>query len=137
MIWNQHIYDNLTTCASLCDETATTLSQASEIDGWYRFIVLNLDCADLCRQVAVLYVRGSENTSVLARVCIDVCQKCADEANQFTNGRCQQVALLCAKTIDSCRRIISMEATVTVPAGTTKTPSSLFYGLDLREPLYN
>lgn len=137
MIWNKNIYDTLTSCAALCDETATESSRAKDIENWYRFIFLNLDCADLCRQVAMLYVRGSENTRLLAQTCIEVCEKCADEAKQFNNDRAKQVYAMCQQTIVNCSDILKMDSPREHESATRQTPSSVFYGIDLRDALYN
>lgn len=138
MIWNKTIYDTLTGCAALCDETATESSRSPDIENWYRFIFLSLDCADLCRQVAMLYVRGSENTRLLAQTCIEVCGKCAEEASQFNNDRAAQVYAMCQQTIVSCANILKMDANRESEVMTTSTtPTSLFYGIDLRDTLYN
>ncbi len=136
MVWNKLIYDNLTACALLCDESATNFSQATDLDSWHRLIFLSLDCADICRQVGMLYVRGSENTRLIAHACIDVCQKCIDEANRFNNSRCTQISVLCHQTIDSCGRLISMDG-ADMSSELPKTPTSLFYGINLRDSLYN
>lgn len=137
MIWNKTIYDTLTGCAALCDETATESSRAADIENWYRFIFLNLDCADLCRQVAMLYVRGSENTRLLAQACIEVCEKCADEAKQLSSERAKQVYAMCQQTIVSCSTILTMDAPREPETAAKTTPTSLFYGIDLRDALYN
>ena len=137
MIWNKTIYDTLTGCAALCDESATEASQTIDIENWYRFIFLNLDCADLCRQVAMLYVRGSENTGLLARACMEVCEKCADEAQHLNGERAKQVYALCQQTIISCSAILRMGAQREPESPAVSTPASLFYGIDLREVLYN
>lgn len=137
MNWKKNVYDNLTACATLCDETATELSRTNDIENWYRCIFLSLDCADVCRQVAMLYVRGSENTRLLAKTCIEVCEKCADEAGKFDNPRCQQVYAMCKQTITSCVTILGMADAPTESGKSTSSPTSLFYGIDLRETLYN
>jgi len=136
MIWKKNIYDTLTGCATLCDSFATECSRHEDIENWYRSIFLNLDCADMCRQLAMLYVRGSENTRLLASACIEVCEKCAQEVLQFENVRCQQVYAMCQQTIHCCVSILEMsnQASAVHPA---TTPMSLFYGIDLRETLYN
>ena len=108
MIWKKNIYDSLTNCATLCDEFATECSRSETIESRYRSIFLSLDCADTCRQLAVLYVRGSENTRLLANVCIDVCQKCAQEANGFDTQRSKQVYALCQQTVLSCASLLDM-----------------------------
>ncbi|GAB3895497.1 four-helix bundle copper-binding protein [Spirosoma agri] len=138
MIWKKNIYDTLISCAALCDEFATECSRSEDIESWYRSIFLNLDCADLCRQLAMLYVRGSENTRLLAKACIEVCEKCSQEVSQFDTQRCQQVYAMCQQTICSCVGILAMAyQTEGQSKNPTNTPASLFYGIDLRETLYN
>ena len=137
MTWNKSVYDTLTGCAALCDETATESSRAADIENWYRFIFLNLDCADICRQVAMLYVRGSENTRLLAETCIEVCEKCASEAQRFNNERADQVFAMCQQTIISCITILNMSHRFEPESLHQNTPTSLFYGIDLRDTLYN
>lgn len=137
MNWNEDVYNNLTACATLCDETATELSRTSDIENWYRCIFLNLDCADICRQVAMLYVRGSESTRLLTQTCIEVCGKCADEVSQFDNVRCQQVCALCRQTVASCVSIINMIDRPLESGNRNKSSALLFYGVDLRGTLYN
>ena len=137
MIWRKNIYDSLTNCAILCDEFATECSRSEDVESWYRSIFLGLDCADICRQLAILYVRGSENTLLLAKACIEVCEKCVQEVSKFDTSRCQQVYALCQQTMLSCVDILEM-ATHTEKQNTPVTTSaSLFYGIDLRETLYN
>lgn len=136
MIWKKDIYETLTGCAALCDEYATECSRLSDIENWYRCIFLNLDSADICRQVAMLYVRGSENTRLLAKVCMEICEKCAEETAKFEDERSQQIYAMCHKAIRSCTSILEMAQEVESPMP-SKTPTSLFYGIDLRETLYN
>ena len=137
MNWKKNIYDTLTSCATLCDEAATTASQAKDIENHYRFIFLNLDCADICRQVAMLYVRGSENTRLLAETCIEICEKCVEEAGRVNTDQARQVVVICLQTIQSCVAVLRMDTPADRPMPTVPTPASLFYGIDLRETFYN
>jgi len=137
MIWKKNIYDSLTSCAALCDEFATECSRSEDIENWYRSIFLSLDCADMCRQLAMLYVRGSENTRLLAKACIEVCEKCAQEVSVFETQRCKQVYALCQQTILSCVSILDMTHQSDSSNSPAVTPATLFYGIDLRETLYN
>lgn len=74
MIWEKSIYDSLTRCATLCHEFAEGCSQSKAAESWCRSIFLSLDCADLCRQLAVLYVRGSTNTGLPTKTRPEVCR---------------------------------------------------------------
>lgn len=138
MVWNKTIYDTLTGCAALCDTFATECSRSEDIEDWYRSIFLNLDCADICRQLAMLYVRGSENTRLLAKACIEICEKCSQEATKFDDERCRQVYAMCQQTIRNCVNLLDMASQTEVESTRhVATPASLFYGIDLRETLYN
>ena len=137
MTWKKTIYYSVRSCAALCDETATESSRAIDIENWYRFIFLNLDCADLCRQVAMLYVRGSENTRLLAQTCIEVCENCAVEAKQLSGDQVDKVYAIGLQTILSCASILKMGNPREAGSVSVATPASLLYGIDLRDALYN
>ncbi|WP_461085203.1 four-helix bundle copper-binding protein [Spirosoma flavus] len=138
MIWKKTIYDSLTSCTTLCDEFALECSRSEEIEKWYRSIFLALDCADMCRQVSILYVRGSENTPLLAKACLEVCEKLAHEVQQFNTDFCRQIYAICQQTICNCVSLINMASPGKTEVGNPAvTSTSLFYGIDLRETLYN
>lgn len=138
MIWKKTIYDTLTSCSTLCNEFATECSNSDDIENYYRSIFLNLDCADMCRNLAMLYVRGSENARLLATACIEVCEKCAQEVLQFNSERSKQVYAMCQQTICSCVNIIDMGSQMETEAkNPAVTPASLFYGKDVRETIFN
>ncbi len=138
MIWKKTIYDSLTGCTTLCSEFATECSNSDDIDSWHRSIFLSLDCADMCRNLAMLYVRGSEKTRLLARACIDVCKECAREVSQFNSERTRQVYAMCQQTICSCVNIIEMSYQTDMEAThQAVTPESLFYGVNSRETFYS
>lgn len=133
MIWKKTIYDTLTSCSTLCNEFATECSNSDDIETYYRSIFLTLDCADVCRNLAMLYVRGSQNTRLLATSCIDVCEKCVQEMLPLNSGRSQQVYAICQQTIHSCVNIIDMGSQTEMEAKspsvitpTSITPTSLF-----------
>ncbi|WP_080057338.1 four-helix bundle copper-binding protein [Spirosoma aerolatum] len=138
MIWKKTIYDSLIGCSALCNQFATECSNAEDIENWYRSIFLTLDCADMCRNLATLYVRGSENARLLAKACIEVCEKCAQEVSQCNTERANQIYASCQQTICCCVNIIDMGYQTDLEAkNPVTTPASLFYGIDLRQTLYN
>lgn len=134
MIWKKNIYDTLVACATACDEYATECSRQQDIEDLYRCIFLSLDCADLCRQVAVLYVRGSENTRLLARTCIEVCEKCAEECEQMSADRACQIASVCRQCIRVCMAILEMGLH---PEDESEISKTLFVALGRQEMIYN
>ena len=134
MIWKKNIYDTLVGCATACDEYATELSRQQDIEELYRCIFLSLDCSDLCRQVAVLYVRGSENTRLLARTCIEVCEKCAEECERMSAERARQIATICRQCIRVCMTILEMTLR---PDNESEMSRTLFGALGRQEMLYN
>lgn len=136
MIWKKNIYDSLTGCASLCHEFAAECSNSAGTDNLYRIICLNLDCADICRNLAMLYVRGSDNTGLLAQACIEVCEKCAQEVSQLHSDRSEQIYALCKQTICHCITIMDMRVPL-ANAAENQAIAPALYGTDSRETLYN
>jgi len=138
MFWKKSIYDSLTSCAALCSEFATECSNSEAIETYHRSIFLNLDCADMCRNLAMLYIRGSENAYLLAQACGEVCEKCAEEVSQFNSDRSKLVYAVCQQTICSCISIIGMAPpTEHKSKNPSVSPASLFYGIDVRDTLVN
>lgn len=85
----------------------------------------------------MLYVRGSENTRLLARTCIEMCEKCAHEVRQIDTQQGQQVYRICQRTIQSCVGLLAMAHQTDVELGNpANTSASLLYGIDLRETLH-
>jgi len=134
MIWKKNIYDTLVACATACDEYATECSRQQDIEELYRCIFLSLDSADLCRQVAVLYVRGSENTRLLARTCIEVCEKCAEECERMSAVRACEIASTCRQCIRVCMSILEMSVR---PDSESEMSRTLFGALGRQEMIYN
>jgi len=134
MIWRKNIYDSLVSCATVCDEYATECSRRTDIDEYYRCIFLNLDCADICRQLAMLYVRGSENTRLLAKTCIEICEKCANECDQATCERAMQISAACRQCIHTCMSILEIAQR---PDQETSLSRTLFDALGRQEMIYN
>ena len=137
MIWKKNYYDSLISCATLCDEFATECSRLEDIENRYRSIFLSLDCADVCRQVAMLYVRGSENTYLMAKACIEICGKCAQEVSQSDTESYRRVYAVCQQTISSCVGILEMTHQADVSNKPATPPATSFYGINLAEILYN
>lgn len=135
MIWKKAVYDDLISCSVLCDAFATECSGTANIDDWYRSIFLSLDCADSCRQLAVFYVREAEGTGLMAKACMEVCTKCAQEMSQFDSAACKQVYAGCQQAILSCVTLLQM--TERPEFAKNQAASTLvFYGIDLHETLY-
>ncbi|GAB3642463.1 four-helix bundle copper-binding protein [Spirosoma arcticum] len=137
MIWKKNIYDSLISCANLCDEFAADCFRSEDVESQYCSLFLSLDCADICRQLAMLYVRDSENILLLAKACVEVCEKCAQQANTLDTQRCQHVYASCQQTISSCVSILNMAHHTDASSTSALTSTSLFSGVDLRKTFYN
>jgi hypothetical protein len=134
MIWKKNIYDTLITCATVCDEYATECSRRNDMEEMYRCIFLSLDCADICRQMAMLYVRGSENTRLLAKTCMEICQKTAEECESMANERGCQIAAVCRQCMRTCMNINELSQKSEPETALSRT---LFDALGRQEMLYN
>lgn len=62
----------------------------------------------MCRALAKMGTYQSEQLVAVAKICIDVCQVCADECGKHTkHEQCKACEESCLECIDECKKIIS------------------------------
>lgn len=94
-------------CADACNHCAASCLREPELPMMARCIALDIDCADLCRTLAVSLARGSEWARPLATVCAELCDACAMECSRHAQGHCQCCADACRRCAEDCRLLAS------------------------------
>jgi Cys-rich four helix bundle protein (predicted Tat secretion target) len=62
----------------------------------------------MCRALAKMGTYQSEQLVAVAKICIDVCQVCADECGKHTkHEQCKACEKSCLECIDECKKIIA------------------------------
>jgi len=64
------------------------------------------ECADMCRLTADAALHDSESRTALAKACIDVTRRCAEDCARFMgNVEMQRCADVCARAVLACQRL--------------------------------
>jgi hypothetical protein len=126
------IYRSLVRCAVRCEAVAAECSGTDRNESQYQRILLHLDCASICRQVAMLYLRGTDKVQSLAKSCIHVCESCLQQLPPHQAGK-ELAEKACLEAIQSCLSIINLSrVSDQLP---NKVPVNVFYGVEMNEPM--
>lgn len=99
----QTCIDACNACALACDRCAAACLAEPDPAAMARCIRMDLDCAQLCRLLASLLARDSENATLIAEDCAEVCERCADECERHAHmDHCRACA-------QACRRAASVQ----------------------------
>jgi hypothetical protein len=89
--------DECVRCHEVCLSTVAYCLEQSGQHAEESHITLLLDCADICQTSADFMLRGSDEHGRICAVCAAVCQRCAEDCDQFVGD---EVMHACA---DGCR----------------------------------
>lgn len=94
-------------CADACDMCAAACLQEDDVKMMARCIVLDIDCAQLCRLAAAIMARGGEAAKLVCETCATLCEMCAEECGKHQVQHCQECAAACRACAAECRRMAS------------------------------
>lgn len=89
--------DECVRCHEVCLSTVAYCLEQSGQHAGESHITLLLDCADICHTSADFMLRGSDEHGRICAACAAVCQRCAEDCDQFLGD---EVMHACA---DGCR----------------------------------
>jgi hypothetical protein len=92
-------------CSAICTSCADACS-AEEMD-MRRCIRLCMDCADICTATFKVAARRTASDERLIaqtlRLCIDACERCAEECARHDNDHCRRCAEMCRECGNDCQ----------------------------------
>lgn len=103
---------NAASCIDAClaaavasDRCANACLREAEVAQLTRCIVLDHDCALLCKATASLISHGSPFARGLSELCASACDACAEECEKHAHHHhCKACAAACRRAADECRR---------------------------------
>jgi len=99
---------SLSACSAACEHCATACLEEYEVKMLTHCILLDRDCADICRLTGTLIARGSLHGQHLLRECAEVCNLCAKECEKHAHMKhCQECADACRACEKACREYFS------------------------------
>ncbi|MCS0599010.1 four-helix bundle copper-binding protein [Massilia sp. UMI-21] len=93
-------------CAEACDTCAAACLRETDPRMMARCIMLDDECAAICRLAAQLMSRATEHAHQLCQLCADICDACAQECASHQIQHCQDCAAACRRCADECRRMM-------------------------------
>lgn len=99
---NQKMIDELYFCAAQCTHSYDACHLEKENEKLQRCMMLNQDCADICRLTGQLLERNSENVDLFLKLTGEICEKCAAECETHTDMEA------CVKCADACHKCAEM-----------------------------
>jgi hypothetical protein len=98
----------LNECIAECNHCFSACLQEQDVKVMARCIQLDRDCADICQLTAKLLQSGSEVSREALRLCITVCEACADECDRHTKiQHCKDCAEACRRCVQACSKALS------------------------------
>jgi hypothetical protein len=98
---NNELIEKLKYCAAQCDHCYYACKLEDPKESLEYCMMLDQDCADICRLTAAILERNSDNSNLFIKLCAEICELCAKECNKHAHmehcKKCAEVCLECAK----------------------------------------
>ena len=92
-------------CAAACLQCATSCLKEDNPKPMVACILLDMECADMCRHTAQAMARGDSHVNAISLLCAEICDKCAAECGQHEMDHCQHCCETCKRCAVACRSI--------------------------------
>jgi hypothetical protein len=92
-------------CADACDRCSSACLNEDGVETMRRCMLLDRECAAICRLAAVFIARNARGSRELCRLCGMVCDACAVECQKHSAEHCQKCAQACRRCAEACRRM--------------------------------
>jgi hypothetical protein len=90
------------TCHGVCLETVQQCMKMGGKHAEPAHIRMLMDCAEICQTSADFMLRGSDFHGLTCSVCAEVCQRCEQDCNRFSDDqvmqRCAEACRMCAQS---------------------------------------
>ena len=90
-------------CAAACLQCATLCLKEDDPKPMVNCVLLDMECADMCRHTAQAIARGDSHLHAISLLCAEICEKCAAECTKFEMDHCQHCAETCKRCAVACR----------------------------------
>ncbi len=93
-------------CATECNKCAIACLGEEDVTMMANCIKLDLDCAEICKTVALFASRSSIHAPHLIKECIEICKACASECEKHSHSEhCKKCAEVCRICVEECSSI--------------------------------
>lgn len=90
-------------CYTMCEEKLDYFLKKGGKHADPDRVQLMRDCITICKANEDFKTRGSANAGLLAKVCADICAKCAKSCEALNDDSLRDCIAMCKKCSDSCK----------------------------------
>lgn len=101
----QIVIQALEACAAECNHCASACLDEEHAKMMKRCIMLDLDCAAICKETTSALARGSEMATTFLQACVTICDACAEECAKHNHNHCKACAEACRRCAEACRSV--------------------------------
>lgn len=106
---NKKIIDELYLCAEQCTNCYDACLIEKDKDKLQRCMMLDQDCAGICRLTGQLLERNSVSADKFLKLCAEICNACAVECEKHSHmEHCRNCAEVCRKCAVECSNMSKM-----------------------------
>ena len=99
---NKTLVDELYFCAAQCTHCYDACHLEKNQSEFERCMMLDQDCADICRLAGQVLERNSESGDKFLKLCSEICEACAIECEKHNREHCLQCAKVCRECSEMC-----------------------------------
>ena len=99
---SKQIIDELYLCAAQCKDCYDACATEKDKDDLQRCMMLDQDCAEICRLTGQLFERNSESVDKFLILCSEICNDCALECDKHKHEHCKRCAAVCRQCAEIC-----------------------------------
>ena len=96
------VIEKLYSCATECTRCYDACMFEKDKEDLQRCMMLDQDCFEFCNMTAKALERESENAEIFLRLCVEICEKCAEECEKHHHEHCQKCAKECRECAELC-----------------------------------
>jgi len=96
------LIEELYLCSATCDACYKGCLEEADNDKLQRCMKLDKECLEICRLTGSLLEEDSENTDKFLRLCVEICNACAEECQEHHHEHCQKCAAECRRCAEMC-----------------------------------
>ena len=99
----KEVIEQLYFCEAACNYCHSGCQTEKDRDQLKKCMMMDEDCAGICRLTAISLERGSENAHMFMKLCAQICEMCAEECNRHSHHEhCKECAEACLKCAEAC-----------------------------------
>lgn len=103
------LVQKIAACQHQCNHCFKSCLEEDQVKMMVDCIKLDRECSDICALTLQMVASESYFAKDMVLLCINACQKCAQECEKHDNDHCRECAAACRECEEACRKLYMCE----------------------------